>query len=219
MCGRFSLTTPEEALAEAFGLADVPALETRWNIAPGQDVAVVGRRDAAHPARLALLRWGFPRLDPSGRAAGLLINARAESAQRLPAFRDALRLRRCLIPADGFYEWRREGAHKQAYLTQRVDRQPFAFGGLWRPRGAPDDPACCVVLTTPPNELLATVHERMPLILPPEACAAWLDPAANLADVSAWLRPFPAEALRLTRVGPWVNDARHDDARCFEPAA
>ncbi len=216
MCGRFSLTTPDAALAEAFGLDDVPALETRWNVAPGQDVAVIGRRDAAHPARLAKLRWGLRRTD----GAGLLINARSESAHRLPTFREALRSRRCLIPADGFYEWRREGAAKQAHLARRVDGQPFAFGGLWQPRSAPDTPAACIILTTQPNELLREVHQRMPLILPREAYATWLDPAlASIDALRAWLRPFTADALHLVRVGPWVNDARHDDARCWDAAA
>jgi putative SOS response-associated peptidase YedK len=211
MCGRFSLTTPADALAEAFGLEEVPALETRWNIAPGQDVAVIGRRDTAHPPRLARLRWGFAR-----DGGGLLINARSEGAERTPAFRDALRTRRCLLPADGFYEWKREGAAKQAFLARRRDGAPFALGGLWRPGQGPEQQPTCVILTVEPNELLRQVHERMPLIVPPAAWATWLDPApASAASLRPLLRPYPADELHLTRVGPWVNDARHDDPRCW----
>lgn len=219
MCGRFSLTTPADALAEAFGLDETPALETRWNIAPGQDVAVVGRRDAAHPARLARLRWGFPRGGEGAAPAGLLINARSETAARVPAFREALRLRRCLLPADGFYEWQKLGAKKQPWLARRRDGAPFALGGLWQPGRGPERPAACVVLTTEPNELLREIHERMPLILPRGAWARWLDPeAASPDDVQALLRPFPADELTLTRVGTWVNDARHDDPACWDAA-
>lgn len=213
MCGRFTLTAPEAALAEAFDLDELPSLAPRYNIAPGQDVAVVGRRDAAHRPRLALLHWGFRR---STDKPALVINARSETARGLPLFRDALRRGRCLIPADGFYEWRREGARKQPLLVRRPDGAPFALAGLWRQEQRP----ACVILTTRPNALLRDVHDRMPVILPRAAYARWLDPEITSPDaLRDLLVPCPDDALRLTCLGPWVNDARHDDPRCLEPAA
>lgn len=215
MCGRFTLTTPEAALAEAFGLDDVPALAPRYNISPGQDVAVVGRRDAAHRPRLALLHWGFQR-GPG--AARLLVNARSESAHRLPSFRDALRRRRCLIPADGFYEWKREGERKWPYLVARRDGAPFGLAGLWQREEHPTPRATCVILTSEPNALLREVHDRMPVIVPRAAYARWLDPDLTAHDeLRPLLAPFPAGELKLTRVGTWVNNVRHDDPRCLEP--
>lgn len=214
MCGRFTLATPAEALVELLGLGETPVLHPRYNIAPGQPVAVVGRRGPEHPPRLSLLHWGFER-----ESGGLLINARCETAHRLPAFREALRARRCLVPADGFYEWERLQGHKQAFHIRRADGRPFAFAGLWQPRPGRDPAAACVLLTTTPNDLVRPIHDRMPVVLTSRACRAWLDP--ELRDplgLASLLLPSPAEDWSAVPVGSLVNDVRNDDASLILPA-
>jgi putative SOS response-associated peptidase YedK len=214
MCGRFTLTTPAEALAEALGLDAAPELEARYNVAPSQPVlAVRARRDGAGREAVRFA-WGLVVRDTKGGRP--LINVRSESASRVPAYREAFRLRRCLIPADGFYEWRREGRLRQPYYVRRTDRAPFAFAGLWE-EATRDGSASCAVLTTEPNRLLRGIHDRMPAILGPEAYAHWLDAGAEAAALAPLLRPYLDELLTLYPVEPWVNDAGHDDASCIEP--
>jgi len=208
MCGRFTLTTPAELIAEAFGLEGPLALAPRYNVAPTQEVAVVralpeGRRV------LERLPWGFA----AGR--GLLINARAESAATRPAFRDALRHRRCLLPADGFFEWKPEGRRKVPYLVRLRDGGVFAFAGLWDPGPA----GGCVILTTEPNDVVRPIHDRMPVILDPGDYGRWLDAAAT--DPSRFqqlLRPYPSERLSAIAVSSLVNDPANDSPACLEPA-
>jgi putative SOS response-associated peptidase YedK len=168
MCGRFTLTTAAELVAEAFGLEEVPALSPRINISPTEDVAVVRTEEAGGP-RLSFLKWGFetPKRRP-------LINARAETLFQRSAFRDAFARRRCLVPADGFYEWPIEEGRKHAVWIRRPDRKVFAFAGLWEP-GADGKPDACTLVTTVPTKALASVHDRMPVILPPEDYARWLE--------------------------------------------
>jgi len=214
VCGRFTLATPAEALAELLGLAEAPVVPPRYNIAPGQPVAAVGRRGPGQPTRLSLLHWGFER-----EGGGLLINARLETAHRLPAFRQAFRSRRCLVPADGFYEWQRLAGRKQAFHVRRADGRPFAFAGLWQPRPGRDPAAACVLLTTAPNELMAPIHDRMPVVLTAEACRAWIDP--ELQDplgVASLLLPSPAEDWRAVPVSSRVNHVANDDASLIVPA-
>jgi putative SOS response-associated peptidase YedK len=221
MCGRFTLTTPAETLAEAFGLDEMPDLGPRWNIAPTQAVAAVRRIPAGAPRSMSLLRWGLvPAWSREPRGRTLLINARAETLIDKPAFRDAFERRRCLIPADGFYEWRNAGSEKEAYLVRRADGRPFAFAGLWEPPvdRDPGVEGTCTIVTTDPNEALKDIHDRMPVILSPEDWNRWLDP--EMRRVSALrpvLRPCPAEALTLTRVGPAVNNAGNETPDCAQP--
>jgi putative SOS response-associated peptidase YedK len=221
MCGRFTLTTPGEDLAETFGLDEVPDVAPRFNIAPTQPVAAVRRIPAGAPKSLSLLRWGllpsWPR-EPRGRT--LLINARAESLAEKPAFRDAFERRRCLIPADGFYEWRHVNGAREAFLVRRADGRPFALAGLWEPP-AERDPGVegsCTIVTTDPNELLRDIHDRMPVILEPEDWNRWLDPDLRKVSVlRPLLRPFRPELLSLTRVGPAVNNAANETPDCAQP--
>jgi putative SOS response-associated peptidase YedK len=214
VCGRFTLTTPGEALAEAFGLDEVPELEARYNIAPTQAVLAVRRRSGGPGREAVRLDWGLSR--PGERTERPMINARSETAARLPSFRDAFRSRRCLIPADGFYEWRREGRRRQPYYVRRQDGAPLAFAGLWEP--GRQGPGRCTILTTQPNELLLAIHDRMPAILAPADHDRWLDPAAEApAPLLLLLRPYPAAALMAYPVDPWVNDAAHDGPACIEP--
>lgn len=215
MCGRFTLTSPDELVAEAMGLEEPPKLSARYNIAPSQDVAAVVA--APEGRRLATYRWGLLAPGDSDRPDLLLINARAESAAAKPLFREAFRSRRCLVPADGFYEWRRAGTRREPFHVRLRDRRPFAFAGLWNPETGPDGRPllALAILTTECNELMRPIHDRMPVIVPPEAHAAWLDPAARAPD--ALLRPYPAERMEAVRVGSYVNAASAEGPRCLEP--
>jgi putative SOS response-associated peptidase YedK len=188
MCGRFILTVSAKDVADLFGLAEVPALEPRYNVAPTQPVAAV-RADADGRRSLATLRWGLiaPWAKDAKHAA---INARAETAADKPTFRHAFRKRRCLIPADAFYEWQKVGRHKQPYLFKLRDGEPFAFAGIWEAWNGPDGEALesCAILTTEANELVRSVHERMPVILDPRHYAEWLDPGlTDPALFADWL--------------------------------
>ncbi|MEE8560909.1 MAG: SOS response-associated peptidase, partial [Gemmatimonadota bacterium] len=180
MCGRFTLTTPAAEVARLFSVdyleTDLPT--PRYNVAPTQEVAAVRYDDRRGGRELSLLRWGLLPYwvdDPADWPT--LINARGESAHVKPAFREALADRRCLIVADGFYEWRREGGRKQPYYLRRPDGAPFALAGLWEHwERAGQSIESCAILTTDSNELVARLHDRMPVIIPPLGFDLWLDP-------------------------------------------
>lgn len=220
MCGRYSLTTPAEAVRRVFGYTERPNLMPRTNIAPTQDVAAVRLGDdrARH---FVSLRWGLiPSWAKDATIASKMINARGETVAEKPAFRAAFRARRCLIPADGFYEWKTEGGVKQPYRIARADREPFAFAGLWErwekaPDGVPVETS--TIITTDANETLQAIHHRMPVILASADFAAWLDPAAKPADLQALLRPFPPQDLVAYRVSRRVNAVANDDLSLIEP--
>jgi putative SOS response-associated peptidase YedK len=221
MCGRYFLTTPGAVLAETFELATAPELRPRWNIAPTQSVPIV--RAAGEGGReLAVVRWGLVPFWAKEAAIGnRLINARAESLGEKPAFSDSFRKRRCLIPADGFYEWKREGAGKQPWLLRLRGGGVFGFAGLW---SRWQDPAAgaalesCAIVTTAPNELAATVHDRMPVVLPRARYGAWLDSAADPSALASLLVPFPAAEMEAFPVSRLVNSPSHDEPACIEPA-
>ena len=220
MCGRYFLLNSHPEFAEMFQLGGMPDLAPRYNIAPTQPVLAVGLDKGGKPA-VATFRWGLiPRWTADTKLAP--INARAEPAADKPAFAEALRKRRCLIPASGFFEWLRQGKAKQPFAFRLADDRPFAFAGIWEAWHPESGPPLltCAILTTAANELVRPVHDRMPIILDPRHYDLWMDRAvqepAELADV---LRPIPADAMRVYAVSSWVNDARHDDARCLELAA
>ncbi len=222
MCGRFTQTTDPAEVADAFeaDLADeARALPPRWNVAPTQDVTVVLPHEGGR--RVESLRWGLvPAWATSPAIGSRLINARAETVATTPAFRVAIRRRRCLIPADGFYEWRREGRRRQPFLAQPTGNGPMAFAGLWslwRDPEADEWLRSCAIVTTTPNAVLAGLHDRMPVVLPPDAWAPWLDTDTEAGEVRAMLRPAPDDALRLVPVSPLVNDVRNEGARLVEP--
>ena len=220
MCGRFTLTLPPDLIAEAFGLDDVPILEVRYNIAPTQPVAVVRRLSPGRPRQLDLLRWGvtFPPV-PGVRRSGPVINARSESVATRPPFRDAFRRRRCLVPADGFYEWSARGARRQAFHIARRDGRPFAFAGIWEPERQGGSPASCVILTTEPNDLVRSIHDRMPVIVDPADYDRWLAPEDAPPELLAGLlKPYPVAPLAARPVGPAVNNAQNEGAACLDPA-
>lgn len=214
MCGRYSLTAPPEAIMEAFGVVSVPALQPRWNIAPTQAVPVV-RLDAAGARECVIMRWGLiPSWARDAAIGHKLINARAETLAEKPAFRNALRRRRCLVPADGFYEWKQEGARKQPCRIALADGGLFAFAGLWEQWSDPlgKRVETFTIVTTGANERVAPIHDRMPVILDAAGRAAWLDPAGR--EPGAALRPFPAEALRAWPVGTRVNSPANEGPEC-----
>jgi len=225
MCGRYTITSPAQVIADVFGVAEPIELAPRYNVCPGQDVPVVRSRHGADERVLGMLRWGLvPWFMKTPPPAGRMINARAETAATSPSFREALQRRRCLLPADGFFEWRPGATRrdpKQPFYVHRDDARPIALAGLWERWKAPDGTRLesCTVLTTTPNELLAPVHDRMPVLLAPDAWSLWLDrEMQDVAHLAPLLVPAPPDDLVVTPVGTWVNDAKHDDPRCIAPA-
>jgi putative SOS response-associated peptidase YedK len=231
MCGRFTLHTEKEALAERFGFdpGDLALLRPRYNVAPTDSVLAVRMRDGERHAQM--LRWGLvPYFAKAIDALPLMINARVESVATNAAFRDPLRERRCLIPADGFYEWQAAGPlakRKVPHWIGLKSGEPFAMAGLWsrwRPKdelGGGEPLYSCTILTAPANETVRALHDRMPLILPREAEARWLDPAldGDVDAILALLRPLPADALEAHPVSTRVNSVKNDDPSLLEPSS
>lgn len=223
MCGRFVLTTPAQVIAEAFGVEPPADLAPRYNVAPGQPVAVVRVTRPGGGRTLDRLRWGLvPSWAKERPRAVTLINARSDTASTKPAFRAAFRRHRCLVPASGFFEWQAlpGGGRKQPWLFTLRGSGPFAMAGLWERWRPPEGPPLesCTILTTEPNELVAPVHDRMPVLLPEASWDEWLDPESrDPSRLQAMLVPLPAELMASRTVSTWVNDARHDDPRCIAP--
>jgi putative SOS response-associated peptidase YedK len=192
-----------------------------YNVAPTQKVAAVRLPDSRR--ELVSLRWGLiPSWAEDPKIGSRLINARAETAADKPSFRAAFRTRRCLLPADGFYEWQKLAGGKQPFYFRRRDGRPFAFAGLWEQWRNPADEIIesCTILTTAANAVVRPVHDRMPVILDPAAYDRWLDPNVRQAElVQPLLRPCREEDLVAYAVSPWVNNPKNDDARCVAPLA
>ncbi len=220
MCGRFVLAGPGKALDRLFALAPVPEALPRYNVAPSQNVLAV-RRVLDGAATAWTPRWGLvPAWAKDAAGGAKMINARSETAATKPAFREPLRRRRCVIPAEGFYEWTARG--RRPWLFRVDDGGPFGFAGLWERWTAPDGTTLdtAAILTTAANPLVAPVHDRMPLILPQESLATWLDPELQDVDALAPLCvPFPAARMSAVPVGPYVNSVAHEGPRCIEPEA
>ena len=223
MCGRFTLSSPAEAVAELFELTEMPELAPRYNIAPAQDVPAVRIIGESAGRRLDMLRWGlipFWADDPAS-FGSRTINARAETVSSKPTFRSAFRQRRCLIVADGFYEWQKRERRKQPYYIHLSDKRPFAFAGLWeRWEGDADTGVVesCTIVTTDANELTAPLHARMPVILKPRDYAVWLDAGTPNVDVlQSLLRPYPLDQMSVYPIGTRVNSPSNDDPDCIRP--
>jgi putative SOS response-associated peptidase YedK len=220
VCGRFTLTAPPDALRRAFGLAAVPELAPRYNVAPGQDVATVAQTEAGQRV-LSLRRWGLvPYWAKDAKLGARLVNARAETAHLKPAYRDAFARRRCLVPADGFFEWAdtRAGARQPWWVT-RPDGGCFGMAGLYERWQGPQGEwlETCVILTSAAAPRLAALHDRMPVILAPSDWALWLDPELRDPErVRALLRPCGGR-FELRPVSPRVNRPEHDDPGCIAP--
>lgn len=220
MCGRFTMTTPAEVIAELFELEELPQLLPRYNIAPTQQVPVV-RFDADRSKnRLSMLRWGLiPHWATDPSIGHRMINARAETVAQKPSFRSPIKRRRCLVVADGFYEWKKMAGGKQPYLIRMNDGSPFAFAGLWDRWVAPDDCEIdtCTIVTTQPNSVCQEIHDRMPVILPPEAYSIWLDPdIQNVDGVSSLLTSYQSTAMEFLPVSTHVNKPSNDDPACVQ---
>jgi putative SOS response-associated peptidase YedK len=226
MCGRFTLRAPASVVAEQFAVFEIEPWKSRYNIAPTQPVVAVrmaaGGAKAESGRELVWLRWGLvPSWADDPSIGNRLINARAETAATKPAFRAAMRQRRCLVVADGFYEWQRAGKQKTPYLVRMRDDRPFGFAGLWESWEGPDHSAIesCTLLTTEANEVVRPIHDRMPVIIAPSDYQRWLDPTvANAEKIAPLLRPYPSDEMTAYAVSPLVNSPTNDDARCVERA-
>lgn len=227
MCGRYVLTTPGEVLAQIFETAPPPeetlkAIVPRYNISPTQQVPIV-RHAAAGPGEreLALVQWGLVPHWAKDKAIGnSLINARAETAAEKPSFRDAMKRRRCLIPADGFYEWKKLGKGKQPFLLRLKGGETFAFAGLWSQWKNPESASTletCAILTTTPNELTATVHDRMPVILPEATWKRWLDEAPPGTPFTDLFLSYPAAKMEVFPVSKRVNSPANEGPENIVP--
>lgn len=220
MCGRFTLTATKQKLAEAFAGYEVPGeLPPRYNIAPSQPIAVVAN-NGQH--RVELFRWGLiPAWAKDLSIGNQMINARAETLAEKASFKNAYKRRRCLILADGFYEWRKDGDRTKTPLYIRLaSGQPFALAGLWELWHPGDEHILsCTIITTAPNELMAQIHNRMPVILPPQAYEQWLDPAERRPEeLNHLLQPFPADLMTAYPVSKLVNSPKNDAPELVTPA-
>lgn len=222
MCGRFTLSQPAEAIAEMLQLDQVPTLEPQYNIAPSQSVATVLVDQESH-RQLKRLQWGLiPSWAKDPKIGSKMINAKAETVAEKPSFRAAFKYRRCLVLADGFYEWQQLKGKKQPFYIQKQDRQLLAFAGLWEHWQGSDNRVIdsCTILTTEPNELLRPIHNRMPVVLKPEDYDLWLDPKVQQAELlQPLLRPYPSEEMIAYPVSPQVNNPAHNHPDCIESLA
>jgi putative SOS response-associated peptidase YedK len=223
MCGRYTLTSSGEDLALAFDLSELPLVVPRYNMAPTQEAAVVRVMEPDGPRRLDPLKWGLiPYWAKEASIGNRMINARAESVAEKPAYRWSFKKKRCLVVADGFYEWKKEGKAKQPYLIRRQDRKPFAFAGLWSTWKNPEQDGRTVetftILTTGANDLLRPLHDRMPVILGRESFDLWLDPKMEDAGkLQPLLVPHTVEGFEAFPVSRTVNSPANDISGCIEP--
>jgi putative SOS response-associated peptidase YedK len=218
MCGRYAITTAPEAMRALFRYFNQPNFPPRYNVAPTQPVPVVrvfeGQRE------FALVRWGLiPSWVKDPRTFTLLINARGESVNDKPAFKNAMKRRRCLFPADGFYEWQRSAARNQPWFVRLKSGQPMAFAGLWEswmgPNGEEQETAA--IVTTQASASIAHIHDRMPVIVPPEAFDFWLDPNVDGETASAVIAPAPDAAIEAYEVSSAVNRTANDSPELLLP--
>jgi putative SOS response-associated peptidase YedK len=218
MCGRFVLHTPPESLAEYFDIDAIPDLAASYNIAPSQPVAAV--RVPEQHREMVMLRWGLlPSWAKAAKTNYSMINARAETVAEKPAYRTAFRQRRCLIPADGFYEWKRTADGKQPYYIRMREDRVFAFAGLWERWIGPDEKIdSCSIIVTEANDTIRPVHDRMPAIIRPADFDRWLDPECRDAGaMKALLQPWPANEMTTCPVSKAVNSPVNNDAHCIAP--
>jgi putative SOS response-associated peptidase YedK len=219
MCGRYAITSAPEAIRRLFGYEGNPNFPPRYNVAPTQPVPIV--RLAEGKRQFALVRWGLiPSWVKDPRAFSLLINARGESLNDKPAFRNAMRYRRCLFPADGFYEWRRAGERRTPYYVRLKSGGPMAFAGLWESWMGPngEEMETAAIVTTRANRALAAIHDRMPVIVPPDAFDFWLDSAKVDAETAAALiAPAREGVLDVYEVPPAVNRTANDTPALIDP--
>ena len=223
MCGRFAQTATPEVIAQQFNITNTPLFTPRYNIAPSQPIAAIRIDPDTTTRTLVMLRWGLiPSWAKDPKIGNQCINAKAETVAVKPSFRSAFKKRRCLVVATGFYEWQVQGHAKQPMWIGLKDHRPFAFAGLWEQWQPPDGAVIesCTIITTEPNDLMAPIHNRMPVILAPSSYDQWLDPAfQRIEPLNALLRPYPSEELTAYPVSTLVNNPRHDVPQCLEPVS
>ncbi|MFI5181060.1 MAG: SOS response-associated peptidase [Thermoanaerobaculia bacterium] len=219
MCGRYYFFTPADIVAERFGLGSRPPLRPRFNIAPQSEASVILAGEGIR--RLVAMRWGLvPSWSKDPASAYKMINARAETAPEKPSFRTPFRRQRLLVPADGFYEWKRKGETKRPFALRLASKEPFAMAGLWDRWKKPDGSELLsfTILTTSANPLVSSVHDRMPVILPREAEAVWLDPTESESALKTLLVPYAGE-MEAMPIGNSVNNPRNDGPELLEPVS
>ncbi len=220
MCGRYMITSAREAIKRVFDVPTLFELAPRYNVAPTQEIPVVRLQEGER--ELAMLRWGLiPSWAKDPKIGNRMINARAETVPEKPSFRAAFRRRRCLVVADGFYEWqKRPHGPKQPYYITVANGGPFGFAGLWERWSDPIDGylvESCTIVTTMANERLEPIHDRMPVIIDPSDIDAWLDTSGNPAIAQALLAPYPAERMSAYPISRRINNVKNDDPACLEP--
>ncbi len=217
MCGRFTLSQPINAIASAFNIAQIPPLEPRYNIAPTQLIPSILSAPGGEK-QLQMLRWGLiPSWAKDAKIGAKLINARAETVSEKPSFKAAFKRRRCLIIADGFYEWQRQEKKKQPYYFRLQNAQLFAFAGLWEQWKSPDEDIInsCTILTTEANDLLRPIHDRMPVILESKNYGLWLDSETQQPQLQQLLRPYQADLMTSRTVSTKVNNPKNNTPECI----
>jgi putative SOS response-associated peptidase YedK len=219
MCGRYTLRKPATEIAEEFDLPEVPVLMPRFNVAPTQNVAVVRLEPDQRVRGLDTLRWGLiPSWADDPSIGNRMINARAETVAEKPAFRHALKAKRCLVVADGFFEWQKIDGRKQPFYIKMRDDHPFAFAGLWERWTRGDEPVeSCTIITTGANELMQPIHDRMPVIVPKPAYDLWLDPTIkDPKRLQPLLAPYPSDEMVAYTVSTVVNSPKNDVEACVQ---
>jgi len=220
MCGRFALKAPPRSIQQHFDLPETVDLSPRYNIAPSQAVAVVRHLPGKNIRQLDLLRWGLvPGWAKDIKISYRMINARAETLAQKPAFRTAFKKRRCLIAADGFYEWLHSGKTKQPFFVHLKNGGVFGFAGLWESWKDHDGNLIesCTIITTSANSLVQKIHDRMPVILPPAKYDAWLTDGSRENFLQQLLAPYPSDEMEAYKVSPEVNSPKNDTAACIHP--
>jgi putative SOS response-associated peptidase YedK len=220
MCGRYTLRTPVDTLAERFEIDNTPSsIAASYNVAPTQGVATVLVEDGKR--KLEMLHWGLiPSWADDPSIGNRMINARAETVAEKPSFRKAFRNHRCLVLADGFYEWQKTANGKQPYYIRMEDDSPFAFAGLWESWKNGSEVRSATIITTDANDVVAPLHNRMPVILHPEDYELWLDPDFDEKEpLSTLLKPYPAEAMEAYPVSRVVNSPSNNEPSCIESVA
>lgn len=217
MCGRYVLSANPATVQRTFDLEDIPDLAPRYNIAPTQPISII--TDAA-PKRLTLVQWGLvPSWSKDPGIGSRMFNARCETLAEKPSFRNAFKRRRCLVPADGFYEWMKDGRKKRPFFIHMKSREVFAFAGLWDTwQGAEGSEIdSCTIITTEPNALIRPLHNRMAVILHDNDYEAWLDPETPQPVLMSMLQPYPAEAMAAYEVSPAVGNYRNEGPELIKP--
>ncbi|HEY0222944.1 MAG TPA: SOS response-associated peptidase [Pseudolabrys sp.] len=219
MCGRYTIVAPPQVLRDLFRYAEQPNFPPRYNVAPAQPIPIVRVVNGAR--HFALVRWGLlPSWVKDPKKFSLLINARGESVTEKPAFRAAMRRRRCLIPTDGFYEWKASGSRKQPYYVRATSGEPFAFAGLWEtwigPNG--EELETAAIVTTAANKTLEPIYDRMPVVVPPDQFDLWLDHSTeDVGAAVALIQPAPENLLEAYPVATDVNRVANDNPKLLEP--